>query len=77
MAGDPPRSKTARRAVAAYEAEVFVSAASAWYIAAEYRLGKLPAAHALAGDIRAFIARRDFQALPSSTPNEPEDLQVR
>ena len=64
MAGDPRLSNTAQRAVAAVEAEVVVSAASAWEIATKHRLGKLPEADALASDIRTCIAGQDFQELP-------------
>ena len=64
LAGDPLLSKTARRAVAADETEVFVSAASAWEIATKHRLGKLPEANAVASDMRACIAGQDFQELP-------------
>ena len=64
MAGDPRLSNTARLAIAAADAEVVVSAASAWEIATKHRLGKLPEADALATDIRACISGQDFQELP-------------
>ena len=64
MAGDQRLPTTARRAVAADGAEVFVSAATAWEVATKHRLGRLPDADALASDIRAGIAGQNFTELP-------------
>ena len=44
--------------------DIFVSAVSAWEIATKHRLGKLPEADRLAGDIRAGIAWQGFDELP-------------
>jgi PIN domain nuclease of toxin-antitoxin system len=63
LAGDPKLSKRAQRAIAAPEAEVFVSAASAWEIATKHRLGKLPGVSAFVHDISAAIASQSFAAL--------------
>ena len=57
---------TARRAVEAEANDVLVSAASAWEIATKHRLGRLPEADKLAGDIRGAIAGQDFAELPIS-----------
>ena len=43
---------------------ILISAASAWEIAAKYRLGKLPGAEALARDIPGAIASQGFDELP-------------
>ena len=43
-----------------------VSAVSAWEIATKHRLGKLPEADALAGNMRAAIAGQGFEELPIS-----------
>ena len=66
LAGNPRLVETARRAIAADENDVLVSAASAWEIATKHRLGKLPAADALAGDIRGGIADQGFDELAVS-----------
>ena len=65
MAGNSRLVTTARRAVAADENDILVSAASAWEIATKHRLGRLPEAGALAGDIRAGIASQGFAELPA------------
>ena len=66
MAGNPRLAEAARRAVAADENDIVVSAASAWEIATKHRLGRLPEADALASDIRAGIASQGFEDLPIS-----------
>ena len=66
MAGDSRLVTTARRAVTAAENDILVSAASAWEIATKHRLGRLPEADALAGDLRAGIASQGFAELPVS-----------
>jgi PIN domain nuclease of toxin-antitoxin system len=66
MAGDSRLAPTARRAVGADESDILVSAASVWEIATKHRLGRLPEADALAGDIRAGIASQGFAELPVS-----------
>lgn len=43
--------------------DVLVSAASAWEITTKQRLGKLPEADALAGDVRAAVADQGFGEL--------------
>lgn len=63
IAGDLRLSNTARRAIAAADTDVVVSAASAREIATKHRLGTLPEASALATDIRACISGQDFQEL--------------
>ena len=69
MEGNPRLVTTARRAVAADENDILVSAASAWEITTKHRLGRLPEADKLAGDIRGAIASQDFAELPVSAPD--------
>ena len=64
LAGDQALSEVARQAIADYDNEVFVSAASAWEIATKYRLGKLPAAALIASNIAGFVASQGFIELP-------------
>ncbi|WP_372719597.1 type II toxin-antitoxin system VapC family toxin [Immundisolibacter sp.] len=45
---------------------VFVSSASVWEIATKHRLGKLPQAGEVAGDVPAWITRAGFAPLPIS-----------
>ena len=66
MAGNLRLVERARKAVAAEENDVLVSAATAWEIATKHRLGRLPEADALAGDLRAAIASQGFEELPLS-----------
>ncbi len=46
--------------------DVVVSAVSAWEIATKHRLGRLPEADGLAGDIRGAIVGQGFSELPIS-----------
>ena len=66
MAGNLRLVERARKAVAGEENDVLVSAATAWEIATKHRLGRLPEADALAGDLRAAIASQGFEELPVS-----------
>ena len=66
MAGNLRLVERARKAVAAEENDVLVSAATAWEIATKHRLGRLPEADALAGDLRAAVASQGFEELPVS-----------
>jgi PIN domain nuclease of toxin-antitoxin system len=66
LAGHPSMSRRARTTISAGDAEVFVSAASAWEISTKYRLGKLPEASAVAMDILAAIESQQFQPLAVS-----------
>ena len=52
-----------RRTIADESNEVLVSAASAWEIATEHRLGKLPEAGPIAADVAGIITGQDFAAL--------------
>jgi PIN domain nuclease of toxin-antitoxin system len=52
--------------MSSFDNEVFVSAASAWEIATKHRLGKLPDADAVAGNISAIVEQLGFRALPIS-----------
>ena len=66
LAGNSRLAETARRAVSIEENDIMVSAVSAWEIATKHRLGKLPEADALAGNMRAAIAGQGFEELPIS-----------
>jgi PIN domain nuclease of toxin-antitoxin system len=63
MIGDPRLSPKARAAVGAEEAEVFVSAASAWELAMKVRLGKLPDAARLTHRLTESLAEQNFKPL--------------
>jgi PIN domain nuclease of toxin-antitoxin system len=66
LAGDARLAARARDTIDAHRAQVFVSAASAWEIATKVRLGKLPGAAFIAGDVGRFIADEGFQPLAVS-----------
>ena len=66
VTNDDRLSQNARRAIADDENEVLVSAASAWEITTKQRIGKLPAAEALAGDVVGRIALERFGELSIS-----------
>ena len=59
-------SAAAYQVIADETNDVVVSAVSAWEIATKHRLGKLPEAGAVAGDIAGHIARQGFEALAIS-----------
>ena len=63
---DERLSQAARRAIEDDENDVLISAASAWEITTKHRLGKLPAAKALAEDIVGKIALERFEELSIS-----------
>ncbi len=64
LAGDEALSSAARAAIADDANGVFVSAASAWEIATNYRIGKLPGVAAVVADLDGAIADQGFVALP-------------
>jgi PIN domain nuclease of toxin-antitoxin system len=66
LAGHSSLSRRARTAIAAPDAEVFVSGASAWEITTKYRLGKLPEAALVALDVLAAIESQQFVPLAVS-----------
>jgi PIN domain nuclease of toxin-antitoxin system len=66
LAGHRSMSKRARSEIEDIEAEVFVSAASAWEITTKHRLGKLPEATVVAQDVLATVESQRFTALPIS-----------
>lgn len=63
LAGDARLALGARRVIDAPDADVLVSAASAWEVATKYRLGKLPNAGPLAVDFAGTIVRQGFAPL--------------
>ena len=63
LAGDTRLAARARDTIDGHRPQVFVSAASAWEIATKVRLGKLPGAAFIAGDIGRFIADEGFRPL--------------
>jgi PIN domain nuclease of toxin-antitoxin system len=63
LAGDARLAERARDTIDAHRAQVFVSAASAWEIATKVRLGKLPGAAFIAGEVGRYIRHEGFQLL--------------
>ncbi len=66
LAGDEALPRAPREAIGDPGNDVFVSAASAWEIATEHRLGKLPGVNAIVGDLGRIIAGQGFSELPIS-----------
>jgi PIN domain nuclease of toxin-antitoxin system len=64
--GDRRLSRPARAAIADDRNAVLVSAASAWEIATKSRLGRLPGAADVAGDIPGCVSRQRFESLEIS-----------
>ena len=64
FAGNKRLPPFARQAIADEENDVLISAASAWEVATKHRLGKLPGAEEIAGDVAGTIASQDFEELP-------------
>ena len=64
LAGSDRLSDTARITVADAANVILVSAASAWEITTKHRLGKLPGAEVVAGDVQACLEDQGFQQLP-------------
>ena len=60
---DPRLSPTAKGVITDPANEILVSAASAWEIAAKFRLGRLPAAHVLVQDISGWVLKAGFREL--------------
>ena len=63
LEGSRRLSRKARTAIGDPSTTVFVSAASAWEIATKFRLGKLPGAAAIVGDIAGAVASQAFTPL--------------
>lgn len=63
LAGDARLPGHIRDAIDEHRAQVFVSAASAWEIATKVRIGKLPGAAAIAGDILRVLVKEGFRPL--------------
>jgi PIN domain nuclease of toxin-antitoxin system len=66
LAGDERLSADAREAISEELDPIFVSAASIWEIATKHRLGKLPSASAIVGDLAVVIESQGFVGLPIS-----------
>ncbi len=60
---DPRLSYQARNLIASFQAEVLVSAASAWEISTKVRLGKLPEAEMFVDNFTPNVSRMGFQEL--------------
>ena len=58
------RSRPRATAIADEANGIFVSAASAWEITTKHRIGKLPGAAAIVGDLDAIIVGQGFAGLP-------------
>ena len=63
LAGDEALSERARQIIGDPANEVYVSAASVWEIATQYRLGRLPGVALLLADPAAIIAEQGFTEL--------------
>lgn len=63
LAGNPRLPEAARAVIDDSDNNVLVSAASAWEITTRHRLGKLPGADIVAGDVMAAIEDHGFQPL--------------
>jgi PIN domain nuclease of toxin-antitoxin system len=61
--GDRSLTRHARAVIADEENQIFVSAASAWEITTKARLGKLPGADAVAGDVVGCVTSQGFASL--------------
>ena len=61
--GDRRLTRRARTAIADEDNVIFISAASAWEITTKARLGKLPGADAVAGDVVGSVASQGFSSL--------------
>lgn len=61
--GDP-RVPPHVRALLGEADALYVSAATAWEIRTKHRLGKLPDADVLVGDLAGYVARRGYRQLP-------------
>ncbi|MCY4574858.1 MAG: type II toxin-antitoxin system VapC family toxin [Gemmatimonadetes bacterium] len=63
LAGNERLSRAARDAIGNPDNTVLVSAASAWEITTKHRLGKLPGADEVAGNVMATVENHGFQPL--------------
>lgn len=63
LAGNPKLPETARHVIDDPDNDILVSAASAWEITTKHRLGRLPGAGVVAGDVMAAIEDHGFQPL--------------
>lgn len=63
LAGNERLSGPARDAIANLDNTILVSAASAWEITTKHRLGKLPGADEVAGNVMATIENHGFRQL--------------
>jgi PIN domain nuclease of toxin-antitoxin system len=64
LAGDERLSVDARAAIGEDSDSIFISAASVWEITTKHRLGKLPGASAIVGDLIDVIDSQGFVDLP-------------
>ena len=60
---DPRLSRKAATVLSSFQTEVFVSAASAWEVAAKFRIGRLPGAASMAADFSPRIKQLGFLEL--------------
>ncbi|HEX6144004.1 MAG TPA: type II toxin-antitoxin system VapC family toxin [Geminicoccaceae bacterium] len=66
LSGSVSLSEGARSAIVHERTLTFVSAASAWEIATKHRLGRLPGAAAIVGDIEHAVLQEGFVPVPVS-----------
>lgn len=62
--GDANLSAAAGNAIADEQAEVFVSAVSAWELSIKFTLGKLPSATTIVTNFESVVVREGFRDLP-------------
>ena len=62
----PELSLSARQAIADPVRRVFVSAATAWELATQFRIGKLPQAEDIVINLPHYLRKQRFEALPIS-----------
>jgi PIN domain nuclease of toxin-antitoxin system len=66
LAGERALTRKARTAIESEDNNVFVSAVTAWEIATNFRIGKLPDAEAIARDVTGAVAAEGFSELALS-----------
>ncbi len=66
VVGDRRLFRKAQETVDSFETEVFVSAASAWEICTKHRLGKLPQAEDMVGNLGSILVELGFRELAVS-----------
>lgn len=66
VTGDKKLSRAALATLESFDNDVFVSAASAWEISTKHRIGRLPEAGIIVGNVSGILEQLGFRALPIS-----------